>query len=102
MYRYIITVLIFVGILGIFFFAKYKNKWKNFLLTTLIVLIVHFSWEKIVVNLGLLNFNNRETLGYILGLPIDEYIFVILGSFMVLGLYELVLEKLKKVSRKNV
>ena len=96
MYRYLIALLIFAIIPGIYFFIKFKDKRKPMIYTIIILTIVFISWEYISLYYNLWSWNESEIIGRIFNLPIDEFFYIIFVPLMGLGVYETVNKYLEK------
>jgi lycopene cyclase domain-containing protein len=96
MYKYLITLLIFAIIPGIYFFIRFKEHRKPMIYTILILAVVFIVWEYIAMYYNLWSWNDAEIIGRIFGLPIDEFLYMIFVPLMGFGLYEYVKKYLKK------
>ena len=96
MYKYLITLLIFAIIPGIYFFIRFREKRRQMLITILILFAVFVLQEFIALKYALWSWNESELIGRLFGLPVDEYLYIFFVPLMGLGLYELVGKLIKK------
>jgi len=91
---YFITLLIFAIIPGIIFFIYFKEKRKQMIYSVGVLLIIGIIWDNIGVKLKFWTLHDVHY--WFLGLPIEEYLFIIFLPLTVIGVYELINKKLKK------
>lgn len=82
MYSYAIWLLVFVilplSVLWLLNYQKLKNYKKVFYLTLAGAFIFSYPWDLIAINQRIWYFERPHILGiFILGLPLEEYIFII-------------------------
>lgn len=96
MYEYLVIMLIFT--LPSIAYGWYKGLWKEMLYTVLYVSILGIIWDIISVTVFRLWYWNPDTIIgiWLFGLPLEEYLFIILVPMAIIGL---VLDKLKKLGK---
>ena len=97
-YTYIGLMLLFAIIPSIIliYLLKDKIKFKNLIITLLILFIIGVIWDQISVRIGIWSFSQDKILGNLFGIPIEEYIFVIFVPLLSISVYMLV----KKIFEK--
>ena len=88
MYEYLITLLVFAIIPGIYFFIKFKEKRKVMIFSIGILAAVFIIWEYTALYYDLWSWNDDKLLGRIFGLPIDEFLYIVFVPLMGFGVYE--------------
>lgn len=100
-----LMVLGFIGACAVFvnfgFKLRISSKWKLFLLSDSVILLIYLAWDFWAVSKGSWFFDQEQTIGiYIFSrLPIEEVLFFIIVPLMVVLTY-LALIKLSKPSSK--
>lgn len=97
-YTYIGLMLLFAIIPSIIliYLLRDKIKFKNLIITLLILFIIGVIWDQISVRIGIWSFSQDKILGNLFGIPIEEYIFVIFVPLLSISVYMLV----KKIFEK--
>ena len=101
-----LMVLGFIGACAIFvnygFKLRISSKWKLFVLTDAVILLIYLAWDFWAVTKGSWYFDPEQIMGfYIFGqLPIEEVLFFVIVPLMVVLTY-LALIKLSKSSSKD-
>ena len=97
-YTYIGLMLLFAIIPSIIlvYLLRDKIKFKNLIITLLILFIIGVIWDQISVRIGIWSFSQDKVLGNLFGIPIEEYIFVIFVPLLSISVYMLV----KKIFEK--
>ena len=96
MYKNFLTQLFFLIIPSIILFLKFKDKRKKMLISVFILFIIGLAWDYVALYYGLWVWNEKEIIGAIFGLPIDDYIFMFFAPLLGVGIYELVGNAIKK------
>jgi len=91
-YYYIALMLVFAIIpsLILLYFLRDRINFKNLVLSLFILFVLGVVWDQISVRLGIWSFSNDKIMGYFLGIPIEEYLFVIFVPLLVITLYTLI------------
>ena len=101
-----LMVLAFIGSCAVFvnfgFKLRISNKWKLFLMTDVVILVIYLAWDFWAVSKGSWYFDREQTVGLYLfsRLPIEEVLFFIIVPLMVVLTY-LALIKLSRPSSKD-
>ena len=64
--------------------------WKNLGLALIILFFIGVIWDQISIRAGIWSFSEDEVIGYIFGMPIEEYLFMIFVPLLVINVYLLV------------
>ncbi|MBS3132394.1 hypothetical protein J4212_08230 [Candidatus Woesearchaeota archaeon] len=96
-----ILVLLGLALPSFYFLARHKDKIPSFIITSAIMLIVAVVWERLAYP-GLWEWNDAKMVGWLFGLPVEEYIFAVLITIFVLGAYEEINLRLKKKKGKSL
>jgi lycopene cyclase domain-containing protein len=67
-----------------------KWHWKNLGLTLMILFFIGVIWDQISIRAGIWYFSEDEVIGYLFGMPIEEYLFMIFVPLLVINVYFLV------------
>lgn len=101
-----LMVLAFIGSCAVFvnfgFKLRISSKWKLFLMTDVVILVIYLAWDFWAVSKGSWYFDREQTVGLYLfsRLPIEEVLFFIIVPLMVVLTY-LALIKLSRPSSKD-
>jgi lycopene cyclase domain-containing protein len=101
-----LMVLAFIGSCAVFvnfgFKLRISSKWKLFLMTDVVILLIYLAWDFWAVSKGSWYFDREQTVGLYLfsRLPIEEVLFFIIVPLMVVLTY-LALIKLSRPSSKD-
>ena len=101
-----LMVLAFIGSCAVFvnfgFKLRISSKWKLFLMTDVVILVIYLAWDFWAVSKGSWYFDQEQTVGLYLfsRLPIEEVLFFIIVPLMVVLTY-LALIKLSRPSSKD-
>lgn len=63
---------------------------RNLAVALFILFVVGIIWDQIAVRLGIWGFSQDKILGNILGIPIEEYLFIIFVPLLVITIYTLI------------
>ena len=98
MYIYILLMIIFAIIPSflLLYFLRDRIVFKNLLISLFILFIIGVIWDQISVRLGIWSFSNDKVIGYLFGMPIEEYLFMIFVPLLVITVYILVNKIMKK------
>ena len=70
---------------------NYQKKWKYFFRALPIMMVVMIIWDIAFTRIGVWGFNENYTLGwYVVGLPIEEWMFFVVVPFSCVFIYEVV------------
>jgi lycopene cyclase domain-containing protein len=78
------------------YFLRDKIVFKNLLISLFILFIIGVTWDQISVRLGIWSFSEEKVLGYLFGMPIEEYLFMIFVPLLVITIYISVNNIIKK------
>ena len=88
-YYYILLMLFFAVVPSIVLLVILKNriKMKNLAFSLFILFIIGIVWDQISVRLGIWSFSQDKIIGNLLGIPIEEYIFIIFVPLLVITVF---------------
>ena len=73
----------------LYLFRK-KINFSDLIITMFILFILGVIWDQISVRLGIWEFSQDKTIGYLFGMPLEEYIFMIFVPLLVITVFTLV------------
>ncbi|DAC72580.1 MAG TPA: hypothetical protein DSN98_04390 [Thermoplasmata archaeon] len=92
MYLYLQLLCIFAIVPNVI--LLYLNRKKIHLKTLCVALFILFLvavlWDQLSVRMGLWSFSQHELVGFLFGLPIEEYLFFLLVPLMSINIYLLI------------
>jgi lycopene cyclase domain-containing protein len=91
------TVFAIIPSLVLLYFLRKSINFKNLLISIIALFIIGVIWDQISVRLGIWSFSQDKTIGNIFGMPIEEYIFMIFVSLLVITVYTLINKIMKKI-----
>ncbi|MCK4364926.1 MAG: lycopene cyclase domain-containing protein [Thermoplasmatales archaeon] len=91
-FSYVGLMLVFAIIpsLILLYLLRDRIKLKNLAITLFILFIVGVIWDQTSVRLGIWSFSQDKILGNLLGIPIEEYLFIIFIPLLVITVYTLI------------
>ncbi len=97
-FTYIGFLLIFAIIpsLLLLYFLRDKINFKNLLISLKFLFIIGVIWDQISVRTDIWSFSDDKIIGNFLGIPIEEYLFVIFVPLLVITVYTLINKKNEK------
>lgn len=89
MYLYIQLLIIFAVAPSIIllYLNRDKIQLKSLLISLIILFIIGVIWDQISVRAGIWHFSEKEIIGNFLGMPIEEYIFMIFVPLLIINVY---------------
>ena len=72
-----------------------KINFKYLFISLLILFIIGVIWDQISVRTGIWHFSQNEIIGNFLGMPIEEYLFIIFIPLLAINIYILVEKSIK-------
>jgi lycopene cyclase domain-containing protein len=60
---------------------------KSLLIALIILFFVGVIWDQLSVRLGIWSFSEDKVVGYFLGMPVEEYLFMIFVPLLVISVY---------------
>jgi len=99
MYLYILLLLVFAVLPSFILLYINRNEihFKNLLISLAILFIIGVVWDQISVRAGIWHFSENEIIGNFLGMPIEEYIFMIFVPLLVINVYTSVGKIIKRL-----
>jgi lycopene cyclase domain-containing protein len=64
-----------------------KIRGKSLLIALIVLFCVGVIWDQLSVRLGIWSFSEQEVIGYFLGMPVEEYLFMIFVPLLVITVY---------------
>jgi lycopene cyclase domain-containing protein len=71
-------------------YLRDKINFKNLGVSLLMLFIIALIWDQISVRLGIWSFSNDKIMGYLFGIPMEEYLFIIFVPLLVITVYTLI------------
>ena len=89
MYLYLQLLIVFAVIPSlILLYMNRDNIRKKVLLVSLFLLFcLGVIWDQLSIRFGIWTFADQEVIGYFLGMPIEEYLFMIFVPLLVITMY---------------
>ena len=97
MYLYIQLMLVFAVAPSVILLYLNRDKinFKCLFISLLILFIIGVIWDQISVRTGIWHFSQNEIIGNFLGMPIEEYLFIIFIPLLAINIYILVEKSIK-------
>jgi len=67
-----------------------RINFKNLAISLFILFVLGVIWDQISVRLGLWSFSDDKIIGNLFGIPMEEYIFIIFVTLLVITVYTLI------------
>ena len=104
MYLYLQLLCIFVILPNIvlLYLNRKRIHLKTLLVSLLVLFLIATLWDQFSVRMGLWTFSQKEILGNVFGLPIEEYLFFLFVPLLCMNIYLLVEGIFTNEKRKKV
>jgi len=78
------------------FFLRDRINFKNLGISLFLLFIIGIIWDYISIEIGIWSFSQDNTVGKFLGIPIEEYLFMIFVPLLVITVYTLIVKIFQK------
>ncbi|MBN1860605.1 MAG: lycopene cyclase domain-containing protein [Candidatus Thermoplasmatota archaeon] len=104
MYLYLVLLFIFVIIPDsvLLYINRKKIHLKSLCVSLFFLFLVAVLWDQVSVRMGLWIFSQSEMVGYLFGLPIEEYLFFIFVPLLCINIYVLIEDIFTSRKKKGV